>query len=128
MVVPDHAGLYVLAACLLLSLGLIAVGIFRLVRGVLGFVRHVEGYGDLPLWKVLEVTEARVGFALGRFDTLPSLITRIETALTELAIARDRLRAGLASVSSTLGAIGSLFGGRSKRTARPATAGRTRGN
>jgi hypothetical protein len=105
-------GVIVLAACVLLALGLVALGVLRIVRSGLVLKKHLESYGDLPLGKTFALTEARLTVAARRADTIPELLGRVHAALTQMDEARDQLREDFSSVSTVLRFAGALLGGR----------------
>jgi ABC-type transporter Mla subunit MlaD len=89
--VPEHFDLYVIGGGALLALLLVVVGILQLAARARALRKRIEGYGDLPLQKTLELTQARLGIASRSVDAVPTLIARAKQALAEINDARTRL-------------------------------------
>ena len=109
---PERFGLYVLVLCLVLALMCVVVGTVLLVRSALRLKRHFESYGDLPLGKTLELTQARIDAALQRADSIPSTLRRAHAALTEMETAGGNMRLDFSSVGLLVRAAGAVFNGR----------------
>lgn len=109
MIVPEHAGLYVLAAALLFSLALVALGVVRVVRGALVLKRRIEAYEDLSVFKVAEITQARIAAAERRIADLPRLRARAEAALAEIDAAFKRVRLIAQSVRFVVRKVLAIF-------------------
>lgn len=109
---PERFGLYVLAVCLFLALLSVVLGTISLVRSALRLKRHFSTYGDLPLGKTLELTQARIDAALQRADSIPGTLRRAHAALVEMETAGDSMRVEFSSVGLLLRAAGAVFNGR----------------
>ena len=88
---PDHAGLLLLAGCLVLAVALVVAGFMRLVREGDALRRRILAYADLPLKDDFTLASRRIELAEHRVATLPSLLTRAECAKNEIATAGDRV-------------------------------------
>jgi len=91
MTLPDHAGLLVLAGCLVLAIALVVAGFMRLVREGGALQRRLVAYADLPLKDDFRLASRRIELAEHRIATLPALLTRGERAGNEIGTAGDRV-------------------------------------
>jgi hypothetical protein len=91
MTLPDHAGLLLLAGCLVLAVGLVVAGFMRIVREGDALRRRIVAYADLPLKDDFTLASRRIELAEHRVATLPALLTRAERAKKEIGTAGDRV-------------------------------------
>jgi hypothetical protein len=92
MTLPEHAGLLVLAGCLVLAIALVVAGCIRVARegGVLK--QRLVAYADLPLKDDVRLANRRIELAEHRIATLPAMLARAERANAEIGTAGYRIR------------------------------------
>jgi hypothetical protein len=105
---PASAGLYGLVAGLLIGFLFALVGVIGLVRRVQRLRTRLDSYAGLPLWKELELAQARVDIAERALSALPSLQLRATRAARDIADARDRIRTSVFTLSNGVGLLLSL--------------------
>jgi hypothetical protein len=109
VILPEHAELYVLAASLVFALVLVVAGFVRVVRAVLALKGRVEAYENLAIFKVAEITEARITAAERRIAELPRLRARADAAVAEIETAYNRVRLIVQSVRFVVRKVLAIF-------------------
>ncbi len=102
---PATAVWYGLAAGVLIGLALAVAGVARLVVRARALRKQLDGYADLPLWKELELAQARFELAERALSTVPSLQLRATRAFHEIEEARDRIRDSVLTLSQGAGLL-----------------------
>lgn len=92
MTVPEHLGLFVLGACLVVSLALVAVGAVGVVRRLGALRDRVEGYRELPAVAAAVPAQAALVALRRRVDALPRQRSRALAATAEIETAFKRIR------------------------------------
>ncbi len=105
---PGGAGLYGLAAGVVIGLLFALAGIIGLVRRAKLLRKHLDSYADLPLWSELELAQARIDIAERALSGVPSLQLRALRAVRDIEDARDRIRTSLFTLSAGVGLLLSL--------------------
>jgi hypothetical protein len=100
---PEHIGLLILAACIVLGLALAVLGVVRVVRHGVALKRRLEAYKNLPLRAEVDAAGWRVAAGERAMSVrLPALIVRSRRAVVELDTARRRLAFMAAMVVSAV--------------------------
>ncbi len=124
---PLLADVVALGAGVLIGLIFVVAGVVAVVRRALSLRKRLDRYADLPLWKNVELAEARVSIAGDALATVPSLQARAGRALRDIEAAREEIRSAAFAVSTGVGAFFSFLIGE-RRAAPTPTAERNPGS
>jgi hypothetical protein len=100
--VPDHFALYALGVGLVLTLLVIALGAVRVIARVRALKTRIENYKELPIFKQVELAEARIEIGSRAAEKLPDLTDRTNRAIAELQAAKATLAAAATTTTDTL--------------------------
>lgn len=100
--VPDHFPLYALGVGLLLTLLVIGLGALRVIMRVRALKTRIETYKELPVFKQVELAQARIAIGSAAVDKLPDLTDRMNRAIAELQAAQATLAAAGTTTSDTI--------------------------
>jgi hypothetical protein len=98
-------GLIAFGVGAVVGIAFIVAGVIRLARPGLALKARLDGYANLPLFKELELAEARLAIAERALSRAPILQQRAIRALRDLESARDRVRGSLFNESAVTGLL-----------------------
>jgi hypothetical protein len=97
---PASAGFYGLVAGVLIGLAFVLAGLSGLVSRALALRKRLDAYADLPLWKDVELAQARIDIAELSLSRVPSLQLRATRAFEAIENARGRIGTSVLTVST----------------------------
>jgi len=87
---------------LVLALLVIALGALRVVARVRALKTRIENYKELPIFKQVELAQARIEIGSRAAEKLPDLTDRTNRAIAELQAAQATLAAAGTTTTDTL--------------------------
>lgn len=100
--VPDHFALYALGVGLLLTLLVIGLGALRVIMRVRALKTRIDEYKELPIFKQIELAQARIEIGSAAADKLPGLTDRMNRAIADLQAAQATLAAAGTTTTDTI--------------------------
>ena len=100
--VPANFALYAVGAGLLLALIVMGVGAWPMIARARALQMRIEDYQDLPIFKAIELAQARIEIGSAAAAKIPDLMTRLQRALDEVRAARTTLTYAAAVTRDTV--------------------------